>query len=70
MKKIIIIIIIMSFTYAQNIENIFSNDTKESDISSVQLSQDIDLTIGVRLDQLTRFGGTTKSKGGALYGDS
>lgn len=44
MKKIIIIILIMSFTYAQNIGNIFSNDTKKSDISSTQLSQDINLT--------------------------
>ncbi len=45
MKKIIIIIIlIMSFTYAQNIGNVFSNDTKESGINSIQLSQDINLT--------------------------
>ena len=44
MKKIIIIILILSFTYAQNIGNLFSDNSKESDISSIQLSQDIDLT--------------------------
>ena len=44
MKKILIIILILSFTYAQNIGNLFSNDSKESDINSMQLSQDIDLT--------------------------
>ena len=44
MKKILIIILILTFTYAQNIGNLFSNDSKESDINSMQLSQDIDLT--------------------------
>ncbi len=44
MKKIIVVILILSFAYAQNIGNLFSNDSKESDISSIQLSQDIDLT--------------------------
>ena len=44
MKKILIIILILTFTYAQNIGNLFSNDSRESDISSMQLSQDIDLT--------------------------
>ncbi len=44
MKKILIIILISTFTYAQNIGNLFSNDSKESDINSMQLSQDIDLT--------------------------
>lgn len=44
MKQFIITIIIASFAYTQNIGNIFSNDTKESDISSAQLSRDINLT--------------------------
>lgn len=44
MRKILIIILILSFTYAQNIGNLFSNDSKESEISSMKSSQDIDLT--------------------------
>ena len=44
MKKLISIILILSFTYAQSVGNVFSNDTKESDISSIQLTQDLDLT--------------------------
>lgn len=44
MKKIIIIIIISSFTYAQNIGNIFSGESNNFDAKSMQLNQDIDLT--------------------------
>ena len=44
MKKIIIIIIISSFTYTQNIGNIFSKESTNFDANSMQLNQDIDLT--------------------------
>jgi len=44
MKTIIIIVIIISNIFAQNVENIFSNDSKESDKYSMQLTQDLDLT--------------------------
>ncbi len=44
MKKIIIIIIISSFIYAQNIGNIFSEESNNFDAKSMQLNQDIDLT--------------------------
>jgi len=44
MKKIIVIILIISCTFAQNIGNIFSNDSKESDKNPIQLSQNINLT--------------------------
>ena len=50
MKKLISIILILSFTYAQSVGNVFSNNTKESDISSIQLTQDLDLT---NLENLT-----------------
>ena len=44
MKKIIIIILILSFSYAQNIGNIFSEESTNFDTKATQLSQDIDLT--------------------------
>ena len=44
MKKIIIIILIMSVTYAQNIGNIFSQESIDIDPNSMQLNQDFDLT--------------------------
>lgn len=44
MKKLIIIIFIFSYTYAQNIGNIFAKETIDSDTNSQQLNQDIDLT--------------------------
>jgi len=44
MKKIIAIILIISGVFAQNIGNIFSNDSKESDKNPTQLSQDLNLT--------------------------
>lgn len=44
MKKIIIIILILSFSYAQNIGNIFSQESTDFDINYMQLNQDIDFT--------------------------
>ncbi len=44
MKQIIILILILSFTYAQNIGNIFSEETNDYDTNYMQLNQDIDLT--------------------------
>lgn len=44
MKKIIAIILIISGVFAQNIGNIFSNESKESDKNPIQLSQDLNLT--------------------------
>lgn len=44
MKKIIIIIIISSFTYAQNIGNIFSQETTGNNTGTVKFNQDFDLT--------------------------
>ncbi len=43
MKKIIVTILILSFTYAQNIGNIFSKEATDLNTKSVQLNKDVDL---------------------------
>lgn len=44
MKKIIIIILMLSFSYAQNVGNIFSKESANFDTNSRQFIQDLDLT--------------------------
>ena len=44
MKKIIIMILIVSFTYSQNDGNIFSQESNDFDANSMQLNQNLDIT--------------------------
>ncbi|MFC1527226.1 polysaccharide biosynthesis/export family protein [Candidatus Neomarinimicrobiota bacterium] len=44
MKKIIIIVLILSSVFGQNIENIFSQEANNIDTSSIPLTQSMDLT--------------------------
>ncbi|MEE9572453.1 MAG: polysaccharide biosynthesis/export family protein [Candidatus Neomarinimicrobiota bacterium] len=44
MKQIIILILILSFAYTQNIGNIYSEETTDYDTNSMLVNQDIDLT--------------------------
>ncbi|MEE8340556.1 MAG: polysaccharide biosynthesis/export family protein [Candidatus Neomarinimicrobiota bacterium] len=44
MKNLIILILILSFAYAQNIGNLFPEESNDNDKRSRQLSQDVDLT--------------------------
>ena len=44
MKQIIILILILSFAYTQNIGNIYSEETTDYDTNFMPLNQDIELT--------------------------